>query len=151
METIILNGKEYQLDIKQAKQLGLLKEKDSRVRSWEEFREKYHNRFGYFQSNGITMKAHAPTSDGDQLTQHESKAISAFSKLLKLRRDWIGEWEHDWEKLDTKFTIFSSHSNRLVVCDCMTTGASLSFPSRKMAQEFLDTFRDLIEEAKILI
>ena len=29
METIILNGKEYQLDIEQAKKLNLLKEKSS--------------------------------------------------------------------------------------------------------------------------
>ena len=43
MTTITLEGKEYQLDIEQAKQLGLLKEKDSRVRSWDEFKEKYEN------------------------------------------------------------------------------------------------------------
>lgn len=41
MTTITLEGKEYQLDIEQAKQLGLLKEKDSRVKSWNEFTKKY--------------------------------------------------------------------------------------------------------------
>mgnify|MGYP007053702070 CR=1 FL=1 len=40
MTTITLEGKEYQLDIEQAKKLGLLKEKGSRVKSWEEFKEK---------------------------------------------------------------------------------------------------------------
>ena len=37
MITITLEGKEYQLDVEQAKKLNLLKEKDSRVISWEEF------------------------------------------------------------------------------------------------------------------
>ena len=36
MTTITLEGKEYQLDIEQAKKLNLLKEKDSRVKSWKE-------------------------------------------------------------------------------------------------------------------
>lgn len=150
METIVLNGKEYQLDIEQAKKLNLLKEKSDRVRSWEEFRKKYRNRFGYFQSNAITMKAPAPTSDGDQLTQHESKAISAFSKLLKLRRDWVGEWEPDWTDGAVKYVI-RVWKNHICYDFDHNTSASLSFPTEQMAKEFLETFRELITEAKILI
>lgn len=150
METVILNGKEYQFDIEQAKKLNLLKEKSDRVRSWEEFRKKYSNRFGYFQSNAITMKAPAPTSDGDQLTPHESKALSAFSKLLKLRRDWVGEWEPDWEDGSTKYGV-SYYGGRLLILEWCNTSCALPFPTAQMAKEFLETFRDLIEEAKILI
>ena len=150
METVILNGKEYQLDTEQAEKLGLLKEKDDKVRSWEEFKEKYHNKFGYFQTNTITRKAPSPVSDGDQLTPHESKAMSAFSKLLKLRRDWIGGWEPDWEDKSPKYLI---HIWRNHICFEVerNTNAALSFPTEKMAKDFLETFRDLIEEAKILI
>ena len=151
MTTVVLEGKEYQLDVKQAENLGLLKEKDNRVRSWEEFREKHRNRFGYFQSNGITMKAHAPTSDGDQLTQHESKAISAFSKLLKLRRDWVGKWEPDWTSNEIKYVLEASHNKNINVASYLFVSRPFSFPTLKMSQEFLETFRDLIEEAKILI
>lgn len=151
MEPIILNGKEYQLDIEQAEKLGLLKEKDNRVKSWEEFRKKYRNRFGYFQSNTITMKAPAPTSDGDQLTQHESKALSAFSKLLKLRRDWIGKWEPDWTNNEIKYVLEASYNKNINVSLYLSVNRPFSFPTLKMAQEFLETFRDLIEEAKTLI
>ena len=150
METIILNGKEYQLDIEQAKKLNLLKEKSDRVRSWEEFREKYHNRFGYFQINGIAIKAPSPTSDGDQLTQHESKAISAFSKLIKLRRDWVGEWEPDWADGSVKYVI-RGWKDHICYDSDRHTSASLSFSTEQMAKEFLETFRDLIMEAKRLI
>lgn len=151
METVILNGKEYQLDTEQAAKLGLLKETDERVRSWEEFRKKYRNRFGYFQSNAITIKAPAPTSDGDQLTPHESKAISALSKLLKLRRDWIGEWEPDWSNEKVSHGIIWVNKNEIKANTSYTIAFPLSFPNYKMAQEFLDTFRGLIAEAKNLI
>jgi hypothetical protein len=132
MITITLEGKEYQLDIEQAEKLGLLKEKYGRVKSWEEFKRKYPNYFSH-------------------LTIQESKAFDAFTKLLKLRRDWIGEWEPDWNKpYDDKFIIYG-YKNEIRICNSTITSASLSFPSYQLAQEFSETFHDLIEEAKTLI
>ena len=37
METIEINGKSYLIDIEKATEQGLLKEKDSKPRSWEEY------------------------------------------------------------------------------------------------------------------
>ena len=138
MTTITLEGKEYQLDIEQAEKLGLLKEKDGRVRSWEEFKKKYPNQFFNVPSG--------------QLTIREDKAIDAFSKLLKLRRDWIGEWEPDWNKSeDRKYVIERKRISRFEIIVYFTKSCALSFPSYELAKEFLLTFRDLIEEAKTLI
>lgn len=152
-ELLTLNGKEYLLDIEKAKELGLLKEKDSRVKSWDEFKEKYRNGYGYFYEahEEKALKTSSPISIGDQLTSNEAKALSAFSKLIRLRRDWIGEWEPDWNKpYDDKFIIYG-YKNEIRICNSTITSASLSFPSDQLAQEFLETFRNLIEEAKILI
>lgn len=41
MTTIILEGKEYQLNIKKAEKLGLLKKKDNKVKNWSEFEIKH--------------------------------------------------------------------------------------------------------------
>lgn len=153
MTTITLEGKEYQLDIEQAKQLGLLKEKDNKVRSWDEFNKKYKRSGGYCWSDiyNDSIETDTPILTKEQLTSHEAKALAAFSKLLKLRRDWVGEWEPDWNKLyDDKFIIYG-YKNEIRICNNTFTSASLSFPSDQLAQEFLETFRDLIEEAKILI
>lgn len=153
MTTITLEGKEYQLDIEQAKKLNLLKEKDNRVKSWKEFKEKYDNGgYVYIEELKHTQTTSIPFYVGDQLTPHEAKAIAAFSKLLKLRRDWIGEWEPDWNSLDERKCVIEMRRNsQIEVLVCFTNSHALSFPSYEMAQEFLKTFRDLIEEAKILI
>ena len=152
MTTITLEGKEYQLDIEQAEKLGLLKEKDNRVSSWEEFVRKYSNNHGYSYNLTAKMIIHSntPIYTTDQLTPHEAKALAAFSKLLKLRRDWIGEWEPDWSSNEFKHIIVNWRTNLQVEYGKVLCN-SLSFPTKKMAQEFLETFRDLIEEAKILI
>lgn len=132
MITITLEGKEYQLDIEQAKKLGLFKEKYNRVRSWNEFKRKHPNYFSH-------------------LTAQESKAFDAFTKLLKLRRDWIGEWEPDWENGEQKKYVIECIGLGIRTCIQGTYRRNLSFPTQQMAQDFLDTFRNLINEAKILI
>ena len=153
MTTILLDGKEYQLDIEQAKQLGLLKEKDSKVKSWKEFEEKYENIEGYIYAtvSDCILTIDSPINTPIQITPHEATALAAFSKLLKLRRDWIGEWEPDWEDIDASYGVIWIYKNKLQTNAACTPARSLSFPTEQMAKKFLDTFRDLIEEAKILI
>ena len=136
-ELLTLNGKEYLLDIEQAKQLGLLKEKDSRVKSWEEFKEKYSNEVLHYTAT--------------QLTENEAKSLAALSKLLKLRRDWIGEWEPDWKNHQTQHYVLEYLDDRIRIYPQWYYARSFSFPTAQMAKEFLKTFHDLIEEAKILI
>lgn len=154
MITLTLEGKEYQLDIEQAKKLNLLKEKDNRVKSWDEFIKKYDNNVhAYSYNNIVGMIMHTPHASytTEQLTSHEAKALAAFSKLLKLRRDWIGEWEYDWSIKDQVRGIIVVNHNRLTASASCAVSHPLTFPTKQMAQEFLETFFDLIEEAKILI
>ena len=153
MTTITLEGKEYQLDIEQAEKLGLLKEKDNRVRSWEEFKEKYENIEGFIYAtvSDCILTLDSPINTPIQLTKHEAKALAAFSKLLKLRRDWIGEWEPNWEDSKTKCYVLECIENEVRIYPQWIYSRNLSFPTKQMAHEFLETFRDLIEEAKILI
>lgn len=153
MATILLEGKEYHLDIEQAENLGLLKEKDNRVKSDVEFVKKYCGVCGYsynITANMIT-RSETPIYTADQLTPHEAKAIAAFSKLLKLRRDWIGEWEPDWKNHQTQHYVIEYLDDRIRIYPQWYYARSLSFPTQQMAKEFLETFRDLIEEAKTLI
>lgn len=148
-ELLTLNGKEYLLDIEQAEKLGLLKEKDSRVKSWKDFAKKYDKAYIVDDTSAFPKEGNV-FYVGSQLTIHEAKALAAFSKLLKLRRDWIGEWEPDWSTNEFKYMIVNWRAN-LQVEHSQILCKSLSFPTQQMAKDFLETFRDLIEEAKNLI
>lgn len=152
-ELLTLNGKEYILDIEQAKQLGLLKEKDSKVKSWDEFVKKHNNTpaYSYNSTAGVIISTPNSRFTTEQLTPHEAKAIASFSKLLKLRREWIGEWEPDWAAYTTCKFVIGYVNDGIQVNTRNTSARSLSFPTEQMAKEFLETFRDLIMEAKRLI
>ena len=132
----------------------MLKEKkDNRVKSLKEFVKKYSSSHGYSYNLTAAMITHSdtPIYTTDQLTQHEAKSIAAFSQLLKLRRDWIGEWEPDWTNYTTCKFVIGCVGNDIRVNVRNTSAKSFSFPTEQMAREFLETFHDLLEEAKTLI
>lgn len=149
-----LEGKEYQIDIEKAKELGVLKEKDTRCKSWEEFKKKYqYNTCFYFDNNTDNIeKSCDPYNVNDQLTKEEAIAISAFSKLLKLRRDWIGTWNPDWSHLECKrkYCIICRNNN-IIIGSFDDVQHTFSFPTEEMTSEFLKYFWDLFVLCKNLI
>lgn len=157
METVTINGKKYQLNIDEAKKQGLLKEGNDRVKSWKEFEEKYRGEYGFQKIPSCdgplcVIPTITILEIGTQLTMRESEALDAFSKLLKLRRDWIGDWKPDWEILEPRYCIVSIASRvEVQYMSLPLPSRALSFPTNEMAEEFLETFKYLLEEAKDLI
>ena len=154
MNEIIVNleGKEYQIDIQKAKELGVTKEKDTKCKSWDEFKLKYKNSYGYY-SESISGKIYNPINPlgiGEQLIQQEAIAIQAFSKLLKLRRDWIGDWDPYQNIPNYKYCIAVTNNHFIVHC-CYYDQRAFSFPTREIAQKFLEIFNDLFNQCKNLI
>lgn len=156
--TITLDGKEYQLNVQKGKALGVLKEKDSRCKSWEEFCEKYSTKEGYFHDDllkHILFESVRPsktlTTTSTQFTKEEAIAISAFSKLLKLRRDWISDWNPNWCNGDEMKYCIEVYKEDFYVNSSSNYSKTFSFPTEEMAEEFLNSFRSLFKQCKYLI
>lgn len=86
-------------------------------------------------------------------TREMTESFLAFMQLMSLRQAWIGDWEPNWElegASKTKFCIvFVENSPKIEIY--YTCHKSLSFPTNKMAEDFLNCFKHLIEQAKLLI
>ena len=150
METIEINGKSYLIDIEKATEQGLLKEKDSKPRSWKEYCNIMNciPNSGYFTYNKKTSVL--GTSYDVFKSKEEAKAFYALGKLIQLRDAWIGDWEPDWKKVYNKYTIINARE-RIYLNTAIFTSSILAFPTKEMATEFLETFSDLIEEAKMFL
>lgn len=135
METIIINDKEYQLDIDKAKEQGLLKEKDDKPRDWTSYCiQTKHNIYDYDSFDDI----------------RQSRAFCALGKLIQLRNAWWGDWRPDWENSDTKYVI-CTYQNKIDIFGVVSELCILAFPTEEMRNDFLETFRDLIEKAKMFL
>lgn len=148
-----LEGKEYQIDVQKAKELGVIKEKDPRCKSWEEFKLKYKKKKGFIYDdvNKNILTVDDPYLNNEQLTGDEAIAIIAFSKLLKLRRDWIGTWNPDWSDGTVRKYYIYFCPNKFYVNYNYDYSRAFAFPTKEMAEEFLKCFKDLFEQCKILI
>lgn len=148
MKTIEIDGKSYLIDIEKATEQGLLKEKDSKPRSWEEYDK--------------TIKLLHVTSEYDKVgvgrtrydnfvTKNEAKAFCALGKLIQLRDVWVGDWKPDWNNnIQSKYCV-KVEGNEVTIGLHYIYQALLAFPTVKMAADFFKTFRDLIEQAKMFL
>ena len=85
-----------------------------------------------------------------------AEAHLALIKLHQLRDCYRQGWVPDYTDSFTKFEIichfdFCSHKYNYGIMANITTPRFLSFQSKEIAQEFLNNFRDLIEQAGDLI
>lgn len=147
MTTIEINGKEYQLDIDKAKEQGLLKEKDSKPHSWEEYDRALKH---LYITSGYDKVGVGGTRYDHFATETEAKAFCALGKLIQLRDAWWGEWKPDLSNDENKYHVWIL-VDEICIDKAIHIQHVLAFPTEEMAIDFLNTFRDLIEEAKMFL
>ena len=132
--------------------------KDDKPRSWEEYCDKVVDT-DCFRASFATIPEFVPVGNrmhqplfNEFNTEEEAKAFLALGKLIQLRDAWIGDWRPDWDKSSTKvkYVIYFA-DNKICATWLHTINHILSFPTKEMRDDFLETFRDLIEEAKPLL
>lgn len=79
------------------------------------------------------------------------KAYLAFGKLIKLRKNWIGDWKPDWTDTGQIKHLISIANDEIRKIASVCISHSISFPTEKMRDDFLDCYEDLINEAKTLL
>ena len=79
-----------------------------------------------------------------------AKKFLILQKLYTCRQAYIEDWKPDWSDSSKKYVIVYD-SNKITIEYCWYTPRSFSFPSRKMAEEFLKNFKAELEQVKDLI
>ena len=146
----------YEIDKEQSTERQIVLRKiDNRARSWKEYCEKMKGKNSYFYNNAIRRIVDSQFGSEPVLSEFEDmedvETLEAFSKLLRLRKDWVGEWKPDWKNNNVaKFTIIAAE-NEISKGEHYKVNSSMSFPTEEMRDEFLDCFKDLLEQAKSLL
>lgn len=128
-------------------------------KSWEEFCKNYPIKLGEVKIDGASniyefekSTIRFPYKDRNvYVSKQEAEAFLALMQLRQLRKAWIG----DWEPSSNGFlgVIFYDIYKKCINTNYGVIGAPgpLSFPTKEIAEEFLECFRDLCETAKILL
>ena len=146
----------FEIDKEQSTERQIVLRKiDNRVRSWEEYCDKMEGKDSYYFNEIVGKICSAKFKEDFILSEfvddEDVVAFVAFSKLRKLRKQWIGEWKPDYNKYnEVKFTIITAE-NEISKGERYTVSCSMSFPTEEMRDEFFNCFKDLLEQAKTLL
>ena len=81
---------------------------------------------------------------------HDTQKHIVLMKLHLLRDEYRNGWKPDWNEQSVKHTILIDHDD-IVVGKSYVISCFLAFQTEELAEEFLNNFRELIEEAGDLI
>lgn len=130
-----------------------------RSKSWEEFcknnpvveNEWYITSNGYINGPFIGSDNRNINNDTTFLeTKEDAEGLLALIQLTRLHDEWVGDWKANWECCESKVVILHT-ANEYVVRDGVYYHRLLVFPTREMAEEFKECFKDLLEKAKKFI
>ena len=116
--------------------------------SWEELKRVK----GYYVSSDSDMLYcnYYPTREVTRNlfpTEEEAKAMLAMAQLCQLRDVWNGGWKPDFTD-DTEKYCIASYGNILHKYICYNLHCSMAFKTKELLNKFMETFKDLLEEAK---
>lgn len=136
------------IDIEKAAEQGLLKEKDNKPRSWEEYDRALKH---LYITSGYDKVGVGGTRYDHFATETEAKAFCALGKLIQLRDAWVGDWEPDWTNDKEYKWIIQYDYNDVHIYHSFVISRPLSFPTKDMAIEFFDAFSGLLGQAKMFL
>ena len=126
-------------------------------KSWEEYCEQNPIvDWEYFinersEIDEIRKRERNPLTDMSTIQLREMAiAFRALMQLIQLRDCYRQEWTPDWEQPYKKYCIYCE-GDSVFPFDGTFNSRVLSFQSEEIRDEFLNNFKDLIEQAKELI
>ena len=136
------------------------RKKQQPPRSWEEFCERFPriNSEYYIESNSTieqVTNVDVPRSDRNDknicTSKEEAEALLALMQLRQLRKAWIGDWKQPISAPIGVIHYWLPEGKPKCTSGNYSINRHLSFPTKEMAQDFLNCFKDLCETAKILL
>ena len=135
-------------------------EKNNYPKTWEKCIEKLNNitkRYYWLNNYGEVLNGSGPllnpNSNHYNLLPSEKDAVRflILQKLWTCRKAYVEDWQPDWTDTNTSKYIIKARENKLMV-DCYYTNSHpFSFPTSKMAEEFLKNFKSNLEFVKNLL
>lgn len=129
-------------------------------KTWEEFcKQNPHSYDEYYIDQASKLVCQPFSFDRDPeidkkwcTSKEEAEAFLALMQLRQLRKAWVGDWKQPDSCTMTGAILYSLNKQE-IFADRGNFWVSnvLSFPTKEMAQEFFDCFRDLCEQAKPLL
>ena len=134
-------------------------------RSWEEFCKRYPiSEEEYFISAASELTTPRDTVRWQNtkreirydknlcVSKEEAEAFLALMQLRQLRKAWVGDWKQPSSKTFIAAIAYNVNYKEVVIeTGNYWSNMILSFPTKEMAEDFLNCFGDLCKKASVLL
>ena len=116
-------------------------------KTWEEYCKQTKEYVSYFGSNPDSIiKSWFEGSYNEFITEERVRQYVTLGKLLQLRDYWVKGYS------EFRYAVYGDRLDGTAICDWRDNiNHPLTFPTREMAQKFVECFKDLMKEAHPLI
>ena len=119
-------------------------------KTWEEYCKQTSGYVSYFWSSSSSpnsiIKSWFEGSYNEFVTEERVKQYVTLGKLLQLRDYWVKGYS------EFRYAVYGDKLDGTAICDWRDNiNHPLTFPTREMAQKFVECFKDLMKEAHPLI
>ena len=122
-------------------------------KTWEEYCKRTKGYTSYY-GDPTEDDTHETKFDGfynEFFTKKRVKQYIALGKLLQLRDYWVNDLKNNSNNFVAAIYHFDGEIVNTNVSKKRSSSYSLTFPTREIAQKFIECFKDLINEAYPLI
>ena len=115
--------------------------------TWEEYCKQTEGYISYFFSSPKSIiKSWFEGSYNEFITEERVRQYVTLSKLLQLRDYWVKGYS------EFRYAVYGDRLDGTAICDWRDNiNHPLTFPTREMAQKFVECFKDLMKKAHPLI
>ena len=116
-------------------------------KTWEEYCKQTEGYVSYFFSSpNSIIKSWFEGSYNEFVTEERVRQYVTLGKLLQLRDYWVKGYS------EFRYAVYGDRLDGTAICDWRDNiNHPLTFPTREMAQKFVECFKDLMKEAHPLI
>ena len=116
-------------------------------KTWEEYCKQTKDYVSYFWSNPDSIiKSGFEGYYNEFMTKERLKQYVALGGLLQLRDYWVKGYS------EFRYAVYGDRLDGTAICDWRDNiNHPLTFPTREMAQKFVECFKDLMKKAHPLI
>lgn len=127
-------------------------------KTWEEALHKFEGTTVYYIDNESVIESGGLTIDKVEdkknlsniiTSREEARAFRSLMKLRLIRKAWVGDFDATSEEYENKYKV-EFFANEFRVEYTVLGRNMLTFPTKEMAEQFLDIFKDLLDEIKPL-
>ena len=123
-------------------------------KTWEEYCKQTRNSPSYYRNECYKNSVVTSVFTGvynEFSTEERVKQYVALGRLLQLRDYWVGNLKNNSNNFAAVIYHFDGEIVNTNVSKKRSSSYSLTFPTREIAQKFIECFKDLINEACPLI